>query len=133
MVKDLISKDTLIAQVYDMNAMNGINFPTPESATFQFGFGQISENKVLIPHIHKRVKREIETTSEFLYVIHGEMIIDVLDEEERFIEKVILKDNMALLQFIGGHKIEMKSGTKYFEIKQGPYYGRDFDKYNVKF
>ena len=109
MVNDLISKGTLIAQVYDMNAMNGINFPTPESATFQFGFGQISENKVLIPHIHKRVKREIETTSEFLYVIHGEMIIDVLDEEERFIEKVILKDNMALLQFIGGHKIEIKS------------------------
>ena len=133
MVNDLISKGTLIAQVYDMNAMNGINFPTPESATFQFGFGQISDNKVLIPHIHKRVKREIETTSEFLYVIQGEMIIDVLDEEERFVEKVILKDNMALLQFIGGHKIEIKSGTKYFEIKQGPYYGRDFDKYNVKF
>jgi hypothetical protein len=133
MVKDLISKDTLIAQVYEMNAMNGINFPTPESATFQFGFGQISENKVLIPHIHKRVKREIETTSEFLYVIQGEMVIDVLDEEERFIEKVILNDNMALLQLIGGHKIEIKSGTKYFEIKQGPYYGRDFDKFNVKF
>ena len=132
MVNDLISNGTLIAQVYDMNAMNGINFPTPESATFQFGFGQIYENKILVPHIHKRVKREIETTSEFLYLIRGEMIIDVLDEEERFIEKVILKDNMALLQFIGGHKIEIKSGTKYFEIKQGPYYGRDFDKFNVK-
>ena len=133
MVNDLISKDTLIAQVYDMNTMDGTSFPTTESATFQFGFGQISENKVLIPHIHKRVKREIETTSEFLYVIHGEMIIDVLNEEGQFIEKVILKDNMALLQFIGGHKIEIKSGTKYFEIKQGPYYGRDFDKFNVKF
>ena len=133
MVRDIINEDILIAQVYDINAMDGINFPTPESATFQFGFGQISENKVLIPHIHKRVKREIETTSEFLYVIHGEMVIDVLDEEERFSEKVILNDNMALLQFIGGHKIEIKSGTKYFEIKQGPYYGRDFDKFNVKF
>ena len=39
---------------------------------------------------------------------------------------------MALLQFIGGHKIEIAPGTKYFEIKQGPYYGRDFDKYDVK-
>ena len=133
MVKDLISKDILIAQVYDMGAMNGVNFPTPESATFQFGFGQVSEDKVLTPHIHKRVKREIETTSEFLYVINGEMIVDVLDEEEKFVEQVILKNNMALLQFVGGHKIEIKSGTKYFEIKQGPYYGRDFDKYNVKY
>ena len=133
MVRDLISKGVLVAQVYDMNKMNGVTFPTHETATFQFGFGQISEDKVLIPHIHKRVKREIETTSEFLYVIHGEMIIDVLDEEEKFLEQIILKNNMALLQFVGGHKIEIKSGTKYFEIKQGPYYGRDFDKYNVMF
>lgn len=133
MVKELFSNGNLIGQVYEMNTMEGVNFPTAAEATFQFGFGEISEDKVLIPHIHKRVKREIETTSEFLYVIHGEMIIDVLDEEEKFVQKVILKDNMALLQFIGGHKIEIKSGTKYFEIKQGPYYGRDFDKFNVKF
>ena len=109
MVRDLIRETILVAQVYDMSKMNGVTFPTPESATFQFGFGQITENKVLIPHIHKRVKREIETTSEFLYVIHGEMIIDILDEEEKFLEQIILKNNMALLQFVGGHKIEIKS------------------------
>ena len=133
MVRDLISNSILIAQVYDMSKMNGVIFPTPELATFQLGFGEINEDKILIPHIHKRVKREIETTSEFLYVIHGEMIIDVLDEDEKLLEQIILKNNMAFLQFVGGHKIEIKSGTKYFEIKQGPYYGRDFDKYNVTF
>tara|TARA_Y100001958_G_C21174203_1_gene505358 strand:- start:184 stop:579 length:396 start_codon:yes stop_codon:yes gene_type:complete len=131
MVRDLISNGVLVAQVYDMNKMKGVTFPTRETETFQFGFGQINEDKVLIPHIHKRVKREIETTSEFLYVIKGQMIIDILDENESFIEQTILRDNMSLLQFVGGHKIEIKSGTKYFEIKQGPYYGRDFDKYNL--
>lgn len=132
MTTDLISKGTLIAQVFDINSMKGTDFPTPESASFQFGFGHIVEKKVLTPHIHKRVKREIETTSEFLYVIQGQMIIDVFDEKKRLIDKVILKENMALLQFIGGHKIEIAPGTKYFEIKQGPYYGRDFDKYDLK-
>ena len=100
-------------------------------AAFQFGFGSILENKILVPHVHKRVKREIKTTSEFLYVIKGTMILDVIDEDEKFIDQVILNDNMAILQFIGGHKIEIKSGTRYFEIKQGPYYGRDYDKYNL--
>jgi hypothetical protein len=133
MVRDIISKTILVAQIFDINKMNGTIFPTPPSSTFQFGFGQITENKEIIPHIHKRVTREITTTSEFLYVIHGEMIIDILDEEEKFVKQIILKNNMALLQFIGGHKIEIKSGTTYFELKQGPYYGRDFDKYNVKF
>jgi len=132
MYRDLIVNDILIGQIYDMNLIEGVAFPTPSDATFQFGFGEIISDKVLVPHIHKRVKREIETTSEFLYVISGEMIVDVFDEEEKFIEKVVLTDNMALLQFIGGHKVELKSKTKYFEIKQGPYYGRDFDKYEMK-
>lgn len=132
MVKDLIYKNVLVAQFFDINKMKGTIFPTPPSSTFQFGFGEITENKKLTPHIHKRVKREITTTSEFLYVIHGKMIIDVLDEDEKFVEQIILKNNMALLQYVGGHKIEIKSGTKYFELKQGPYLGRDFDKYNVK-
>ncbi|WP_282125713.1 hypothetical protein [Marinifilum flexuosum] len=132
MHRDIKIEDVLIAQLYDMNSIEGVEFPTPSEATFQFGFGQIIEDKNLLPHIHKRVNREINTTSEFLYVVSGEMIVDVYDENEKFIEKVILKDNMALLQFIGGHEISLRAGTKYFEIKQGPYFGRDFDKYDFK-
>lgn len=132
MVRDLISNNILVAQVYDMNSIRGVIFPTPESSTFQLGCGKIESNKILTPHIHKRVKREIETTSEFLYVIEGEMNIEVLDENEKFLENIKLKRNMGLLQFNGGHRIEISSGTKYFEIKQGPYYGRDFDKYEIK-
>lgn len=131
MIKELKSNGILVAQIYDMNKFEGVHFPTPETAAFQFGFGSILENKILVPHVHKRVNREIKTTSEFLYVIKGTMILDVIDEDEKFIDQVILNDNMAILQFIGGHKIEIKSGTRYFEIKQGPYYGRDYDKYNL--
>ena len=60
MVRDLISNNIHVAQVYDMNSINGVFFPTPESATFQLGYGKIDVNKTLSPHIHKRVKREIE-------------------------------------------------------------------------
>ena len=127
MIKELKSNGILVAQIYDMNKFEGVHFPTPETAAFQFGFGSILENKILVPHVHKRVKREIKTTSEFLYVIKGTMILDVIDEDEKFIDQVILND-MAILQFI--NKIEIKSGTRY-EIKQGPYYGRDYDKYNL--
>lgn len=130
---DIVDQGKIIAQVYNMNELNGVEFPTPSDVTFQFGYGRIEEDKSLIPHIHKRVKREIDTTSEFLYVISGEMIIYLLGEDEKFIQKIVLTANMGFLQFSGGHKIEFKSGTNYFEIKQGPYYGRDFDKFNVKF
>ncbi|NQY54187.1 MAG: hypothetical protein HRT42_11520 [Campylobacteraceae bacterium] len=132
MVKNIYSKDILIAQKYNLNDINSTNFPTPENATFQFGVGVVKEEKVLVPHIHKRVERTIDTTSEFLFVLSGEMLIDIYDEDELFIEKIVLQNNECLLQFIGGHAITLKENTKYFEIKQGPYYGHDFDKYELK-
>jgi mannose-6-phosphate isomerase-like protein (cupin superfamily) len=132
MIKDIYSNDILIAQKYNLNDVKNTIFPTPENVAFQFGVGATKEKKVLVPHIHKRVERTINTTSEFLYVLSGEMQIDIYDEDEKLIEKVILNDNECLLQFIGGHAITLKENTKYFEIKQGPYYSRDFDKYNLK-
>jgi hypothetical protein len=132
MHKDIFDGDKLIAQIYELNKADGTSFPTPESATFQFGVGVNKDDKVYKSHIHKNAKREIETTSEFLYVVDGVMEVDILDESAKIIEKVELKDNMGLLQFFGGHAIRTKAGTKYFELKQGPYFGRDFDKFDVE-
>ena len=101
MIKDIFFNKILIGQVYDLNLAKGVNFPTLDEQEFQFGFGVADEDKILTPHIHKRVERVIQTTSEFLYVVNGLMTI-------------------------------LKKDTKYFEIKQGPYYGRDFDKYELK-
>jgi mannose-6-phosphate isomerase-like protein (cupin superfamily) len=132
MIEEIFSNDILIAQKYNLNDVENTIFPTPENVAFQFGVGVTKEKKVLAPHIHKRVERTIDTTSEFLYVLNGTMIIDIYDEDEKFIKNIILKDNECLLQFIGGHAITLEKNTKYFEIKQGPYYGRDFDKYDLK-
>ena len=60
------------------------------------------------------------------------MIIEILSEDSTFIKKIELTDSQALLQFIGGHKISFDAGTKYFEIKQGPYLGRDADKFFIE-
>jgi hypothetical protein len=129
-VTDLLDENgELIVQVYDMSKMTGTTFPTPEGCTMQFGFGLISEDKTLECHIHKRASRTIDKTAEFLYVIEGEMIVKVLSESELALETITLTDNMALMQFYGGHEISLKSETRYFELKQGPYKGRDFDKY----
>ena len=131
MIKDIIHNNTLIGQVYDLNLVKGVSFPTSSEHAFQFGFGLIDEDKVLVPHIHKRVERTVQTTSEFLYVVNGLMTIEIYSEDEEYVETVTLNDNQALLQHIGGHKISFQKGTRYFEIKQGPYYGRKFDKYNI--
>jgi len=132
MVKDIIHNNILIGQVYDLNLIKGVSFPTSSEHAFQFGFGLIDEDKTLVPHIHKRVERTVQTTSEFLYVVNGLMTIEIYSEDEEHVQTISLGDNQALLQHFGGHKITLQKGTKYFEIKQGPYYGHDFDKYELK-
>ena len=131
MVEDIYSNKKLIAQLYNIDGLSKSIFPTPPEMAFQFGFGYIENEKSLIPHIHKDVDRNIKTTSEFLYVISGSMKIDIYDEQEVLIKKITLKSNNALLQFCGGHKIYISKNTKYFELKQGPYLGRDYDKYEI--
>jgi len=132
MVKDIVFNNILIGQVYDLNLAKGVNFPTSDEQVFQFGFGVINDDKVLAPHIHKRVERVVQTTSEFLYVVEGLMTIEIYSEDAAHVQTISLSNNQGLLQHFGGHKIALKKGTKYFEIKQGPYYGHDFDKYEFR-
>lgn len=132
MFENIYSNDVLIGQKYSLDDATSTAFPTEAAAAFQFGVGVIEERKVLQPHIHKRVERTIDTTSEFLFVMSGKMHIDIYDEDENFVQKVTLSANQGLLQFIGGHAITLDAGTKYFELKQGPYFGRDFDKYDLE-
>lgn len=122
----------LIGQIYNVDKASETMFPTPEECTFQFGVGVVHTDKTLKTHVHKTALREIRTTSEFLYVVNGQMDIKILDEHARLIKEISLTRNMGLLQFYGGHAISLKKGTKYFELKQGPYMGRDYDKFDVE-
>ena len=128
--KDIFFNENLIGQFYDLNLIKEAGFfPTLNTQEFQFGCGVADRDKVFAPHIHKRVERTVYTTTEFLYVINGLMTVEIYSEDEQYVQTIYLKDNQAFLQYFGGHRISLQQGTKYFEIKQGPYYGRDFDKY----
>lgn len=118
----------LVAHVYDTNQMEGYIFPTSDKDFFQFGFSNNLEEKNLKAHIHKDINRSISKTSEFIFVLTGIIEIDVLSDNAEKVENVILTEGIGILQFTGGHKIKIHKETKYFEIKQGPYFGQDSDK-----
>ena len=122
------SKGGLVAHIYDTNCMEGSNFPTADEDLFQFGFSHNIEKKDLRPHIHKNIDRKISKTTEFIYVIDGRIDMDILSEDAEVICSISLTNGCAILQFRGGHDIVLFEDTKYFEIKQGPYFGPDSDK-----
>ena len=122
------SNGSIIAQSFDLNTFEGTIFPTSEDKPMQFGYSQTIENRSIKKHIHNEIERKLKGTSEFIYVISGKMTIEVFDQNGTYIDLVILHKNQALLQFVGGHSFEIDAGTKFFEIKQGPYLGVDKDK-----
>jgi hypothetical protein len=121
-----------LAYLYDMSRIEGTVFTTPDECIFQIGLVRDADGKVYQPHIHTPLERNITGTCEFLFIVSGRMDIIVLDEQAKAVGTVVLTAQQALLQVRGGHAISTEPGTAFFEIKQGPYPGRDVEKYDVE-
>lgn len=130
-LKQVQSDGETIAHVYDLGAATGKSFPTPDSFPFQFGFGVVNEEWTSPAHIHKPVMREVEGTAEFIFILTGRLDVVFFDDNEREVGRDTLTEKMALLQIKGGHKLTFAKGTTYLELKQGPYKGREWDKYEL--
>ena len=78
--------------------------------------------------VHKILERTTVNTSELIYIIEGEMRVDFLNDDDKIVGTATLTSGLGMLQFIGGHRITMDAKTKYFELKQGPYFGHIDDK-----
>ena len=128
-VQNFFYKKKLIAQKFNFTDIVETTFPTPPQCEFQLGIGIINDSKIFETHIHKKVDRKIKNTSEFIYVVVGKMTIEILANDQIHVKTVKIKKNEGFLQFFGGHKIKAISQTRYFEIRQGPYFGREIDKY----
>lgn len=115
---------------YIINFLEGddINFITSNNDEMQCAYGKVGQTKHIKKHIHNIVDRSIEQTSEFIYVVNGQISIDVYNESSDFIKKIVLNAGSGILQLRGGHEMWMEMDTRYFEIKQGPYLGQKIDK-----
>lgn len=121
----------VVAHIYDMTVVEGRTFPTPEHFPMQFGIAALESDWTSKAHIHKPVTREVEGTAEFIFIMEGRLDAIFYGTDHTEIGRETLTQNMALLQLTGGHELSFAKGTKYFEIKQGPYLGRDGDKYDL--
>lgn len=127
-VRDIVSDGELVAQVFDFSISGPVIFPTPDLAEMQCGFGEVLAEKNIPPHVHNITERNTRNTSEFIFVLDGRMDIIVLNCGGAVIDQVSILPQTGFLQYIGGHRIKIAKGTKYFELKQGPYLGQRSDK-----
>lgn len=128
MVEKIIFKDKIIAILVrrEFNE-DGIRFFTPDDYSQQLAFIKHLKGKVIQPHVHNPILREVSLTNEVLFIRKGKLRVDFFDDLQNYIESRVLFPGDVILLSTGGHGFTVLEDLEMFEVKQGPYAG-DMDK-----
>lgn len=103
----------------------GVQFFTPESYSQQLGYMHHPRGKIIEPHRHLEVRREITTTQEVLMLRRGRLRVDFYTEGEQYVMSTELSAGDVILLVAGGHGFQVLEEVEMIEVKQGPYAGFD--------
>jgi hypothetical protein len=101
----------------------GISFFTPNEFSQQLAYMHHPAGKVIQPHIHNPVKRDVLYTLEVLFIKKGKLRVDFYDDNQTYLESRVLKGGDTILLATGGHGFEILEELVMLEVKQGPYAG----------
>jgi mannose-6-phosphate isomerase-like protein (cupin superfamily) len=105
----------------------GVNFCTPHNLSQQLAFIKHAPGKLIDPHIHNPVPREVLYTQEVLLIKRGKLRVDFYDDDRNLVTSRELGAGDVILLAEGGHGFEVLEALEMIEVKQGPYAG-DSDK-----
>lgn len=105
----------------------GIHFFTTGELSQQLAHLQHPKGRIIAPHIHNPVPRNVQFTQETLIIRKGKLRIDFYDDQQCYVKSRILGEGDVILLVTGGHGFEVIEDIQMIEVKQGPYAG-DMDK-----
>jgi mannose-6-phosphate isomerase-like protein (cupin superfamily) len=105
----------------------GIHFVTPNDFSQQLAYMKHPAGKVIAPHVHNPVPREVQYTLEVLFIKRGRLRVDFYNSSQEYLESRVLSAGDVILLATGGHGFEVLEELEMIEVKQGPYAG-DQDK-----
>jgi|SRR5215831_8071119 len=109
----------------------GIHFFTSNELSQQLAYMRHPAGKVIEPHVHNQVRREVHYTQEVLFIKRGKLRVDFYAESLAYLTSRVLEAGDVLLLASGGHGFEVLEEIEMIEVKQGPYAG-DSDKTRFK-
>lgn len=102
----------------------GMQFFTPESFPQQLAFVQHKKGKIIKPHIHNILKREIYFTQEIDIIKRGKIRVNLYSNDRQLMETFILESGDVIMFASGGHGYEVLEDVEIILVKQGPYAGK---------
>ena len=128
MITKITNNDQLLAIIISHNFdKSGVHFFTDDDLSQQLAFMKHDKGKMIHPHVHNPVTREVHYTQEVLFIRSGQLRVDFYSNEQKYLESKILEEGDVILLIQGGHGFEVIEDLEMFEVKQGPYAG-DKDK-----
>jgi uncharacterized protein YjlB len=107
----------------------GLKFFSHDTDYEQVGTWGYHNGKVLLPHTHNEVPREVLWTQEVLYVRRGRVRADVFDTSDKKVAELEVTTGDILILLRGGHGYQiLEDNTQVLEVKNGPYVGADADR-----
>ena len=128
MIEEITDRGMLLAIIvrneYDKP---GISFFTPNELSQQLAYMHHPQGKLIEPHVHNEVKREVSYTQEVLFIKRGKLRVDFYNVDREYLHSRVLLPGDVVLLATGGHGFEVLEELQMIEVKQGPYSG-DHDK-----
>lgn len=125
MIEQITYQKQLLAMILS-NRFNkpGIHFFTPDELSQQLAYMRHPTGKVIQPHVHNPVPREVTYTQEVLFIKKGKLRVDFYTDQQQYLESRILETGDVILLIKGGHGFEVLEEIEMVEVKQGPYVGQ---------
>lgn len=101
----------------------GISFFTKNEFSQQLAYMHHPTGKIIPPHIHNAVTRNVQYTLEVLFIKRGKLRVDFYDNNQDYLESRTLSSGDTILLATGGHGFEVLEELEMLEVKQGPYAG----------
>ena len=124
MIEHIVYHDQILALIVSRNFDKpGIHFFTTDEFSQQLAYIHHPTGKVILPHVHNPVPREVQYTQEVLLIKKGKLRIDFYNKQHQYLESRILEAGDVILLIAGGHGFEILEEIEMIEVKQGPYVG----------
>ncbi len=120
---------------YGEGELGKMNFFVPDKACLQVAAGVYFPigHAFSGPHRHLPQDRNIKKTQEMFVLISGSIEVEMYDLDDKLIAKEILNPGDCYVYLGGGHGIKILTNDVFFyELKNGPYYGKEKDKFFIK-
>lgn len=124
MIEQIIHQNELLALIISHRFNQpGIHFFTPDELSQQLAYMHHPMGKIIQPHVHNPVPREVIYTQEVLFIKRGKLRVDFYNDKQEYLESRVLETGDVILLITGGHGFEVLEEIEMIEVKQGPYVG----------